>query len=211
MQQSSKWESQEQVSSGRDRTHDDHDANVSAVPGTARPRNPSSPCKPESPDSMQGCLWQYRLRTKSTLYKFAPPSFDIDGKEIIGSVRHLALVGSPIRLDDGATEYSFEGQLVLDPQLGLRIEFQVNGEVPIIRFRHVLESDQKRTLSDSNGKNSLTVVLLIIWHILVRTIWHTIVPGVPLTPRSARSPEISSEMSLSTHSHRRFGADAPNI
>jgi hypothetical protein len=38
----------------------------------------------------------------------------------------------------------------------------------------------------STGTACLSFVLLIIWHILVQIIWHTIVPGVPpLIPRSA--------------------------
>jgi hypothetical protein len=42
-----------------------------------------------------------------------------------------------------------------------------------------------RDASAHDMDEHMSVVLLIIWHILVRIIWHTIVPSVPsLIPRS---------------------------
>jgi alpha-galactosidase len=71
-------------------------------------------------------------------------------------VRHFAAIGAPVRINGGITEYTFEGKLAEDPALRLRVEFQVNDNTPVIRFRYLLNSDQPRTLSAPSGENALT-------------------------------------------------------
>ncbi len=118
----------------------------------------------------QGCLWEYGAEKGNSAYRFAPPSFAIDGKQISAQVRHLTPMGSPIHLNNGATEYYFEGALAQDPHLQLRIQFQVNDGTPAIRFRYLLKGDQPRTLSAVAGVNSLTYLqtsLHIVSHTLL--------------------------------------------
>jgi alpha-galactosidase len=103
-----------------------------------------------------GCLWEYGTDQRSFPYRFAPPTFSIDGKEVSAAVSHFVSVGSPNRLDNGATEYSFAGPLVRDPHLRLQIQFQVNEETPVIRFRYTLEGDPSRKLTAPGGTNDLT-------------------------------------------------------
>jgi alpha-galactosidase len=104
----------------------------------------------------QGCLWGYGAEKGNSAHRFAPPSFAIDGKQLSAQVRHLTPIGSPTHLNNGATEYYVEGVLAQDPHLQLRIQFQVNDETPVIRFRYLLKGDQPRTLSAPSGVNSLT-------------------------------------------------------
>src|SRR5580698_5635213 len=103
-----------------------------------------------------GCLWEYGGAQQRSAYQFTPPIFSVDGKQVSAEVPHFAPVGTPIHLDNRATEYSFEGPLAQDPHLRLRLQFQVNDEIPVIRFRYMLEGDQPRTLSAPGGANSLT-------------------------------------------------------
>ena len=98
----------------------------------------------------QGCLWKYGT------YRFAPPTFSIDGKQVSGEVPHFVPMGTPIHLDNGVTEYSFAGPLAQDPHLQLQIQFQTNDETPVIRFRYTLKGDQARTLTAPGGINNLT-------------------------------------------------------
>ena len=98
----------------------------------------------------QGCLWKYGT------YRFAPPTFSIDGKQVSGEVPHFVPMGTPIHLDNGVTEYSFAGPLAQDPHLQLQIQFQTNDETPVIRFRYTLKGDQARTLTAPGGVNNLT-------------------------------------------------------
>jgi alpha-galactosidase len=99
------------------------------------------------------CLWEYGATQRGSTYQLAPPTFSVDGKPISAAVRHFAPVGTPIHLDNGATEYLFAGELVRDSHLHLRVQFQVNDRVPVIRFRYILDADQPRTLT---GANTLT-------------------------------------------------------
>ena len=98
----------------------------------------------------QGCLWEHGG------YRFAPPTFSIDGKQVSADVPHLVAVGTPTHLDNGVTEYSFAGPLAQDPLLQLRVQFQINEETTVIRFRYTLQGDRPRILTAPGGANSLT-------------------------------------------------------
>jgi alpha-galactosidase len=104
----------------------------------------------------QACLWEYGTAQRNSAHRFVPPTFSIDGKPVSAAVVHFAPVEVAINLNNGATEYSFEGALVQDPHLRLRVQFQVNEETPVIRFRYILTGDQLRTLTAPGGVNSLT-------------------------------------------------------
>jgi alpha-galactosidase len=97
-----------------------------------------------------GCLWEYAAR------RIAPPTFLVDGKQLDAAVSRFAPVGVPHVLDNGVTEYLFEGPLAKDPHLQLRVQFQVNAGTPVIRFRYMLKGDSSRTLATSGAANSLT-------------------------------------------------------
>jgi len=104
----------------------------------------------------RGCLWQYGGDQQSSGYRFAPPVFSIDGKLVSAEVDQFVPVGVPIHLNNGATEYSFVGPLVHDSHLQLTVEFQVNDETPVVRFRYTLRGDRPRTLTAPGGANTLT-------------------------------------------------------
>ena len=104
----------------------------------------------------QNCSWSYRVAGTSVSYRFAPPSFEVDGKRIPAEVHRFVPVGDPIRFDNGVTEYSFEGMLVQDSHLRLGVQFQVNDGTPVIRFRYMLKADRSRALTANSGVNSLT-------------------------------------------------------
>lgn len=103
-----------------------------------------------------GCLWQYGTTDGGSKYRFAPPSFAIDGKQLFAQIRDFIPAGKPVHLKNGATEYAFEGAFVQHPRLHLRIQLQINEGTPVIRFRYVLKSDQSSRLSTTSGTNSLT-------------------------------------------------------
>jgi alpha-galactosidase len=104
----------------------------------------------------QGCLWSYRSAGSTVPYKFTPPSFELDGKQISAEVHHFEPAAAPIHLGDGVTQYSFEGPLAQDAHLHLCIDFQINEGTPVIRFRYTLKSDQPKSLTAKSGANDLT-------------------------------------------------------
>jgi len=95
-----------------------------------------------------GCLWAYGQQAFA--YRFSPPTFSVDGKQISAGVSHFTPVGTPTHLDNGTTEYLFAGTLAQDSHLRLRVQFQVNDRTPVIRFRYILDADQPRTLTGTN-------------------------------------------------------------
>ena len=104
----------------------------------------------------QGCSWSYRTAGSTVPYKFTPPSFQLEGKQISAEVRHFSPTGDPVHLGNGVTDYFIEGAFVGDPQLHLGVEFQINEGTPVIRFRYTLKSDQPKSLTAKSGANDLT-------------------------------------------------------
>ena len=102
------------------------------------------------------CLWSFSAAAQSEIYRFAPPAFSVDGKTVSAEVTALAAAGTPVAFANGVTEYSFEGPLAHDAHLHLVIQFQVNEETPVIRFRYLLKSDSLQTMTMANGENRLT-------------------------------------------------------
>ena len=103
----------------------------------------------------RGCLWEYGASPSGIAYRFAAPTFSIDGKAVQAEVSRFVPVGAPRALDNGVTEYLFEGALTQDPALQLRVQFQINPGTPVIRFRYELKGGQPRTLTTPGGANSL--------------------------------------------------------
>jgi alpha-galactosidase len=101
----------------------------------------------------RGCLWEYGA--SPTVYKFAAPTFSIDGNPVRAEVSHFAKVGAPRVFANGVTEYVVEGVLTQDPHLQLRVQFQINPGTPVIRFRYTLKANQARTLTAPGGANRL--------------------------------------------------------
>jgi alpha-galactosidase len=103
-----------------------------------------------------GCLWEYGAISGDSVHRFAPPTFPIDKKQVNAEVLRFIPIGTPVHLNNGVTEYLFEGVFAEDPHLKLSIAFQVNEETPVIRFRYMLDSDQPRTMHAAADTNSLT-------------------------------------------------------
>jgi len=103
-----------------------------------------------------GCLWEYGAMPRDSAQRFAPPIFPVEGKQVNARVVRFVPVGTPVHRNSGVTEYSFEGVFAEDPHLKLQVQFQVNEETPVIRFRYLLSSDQPRAMRASAGANSLT-------------------------------------------------------
>ena len=104
----------------------------------------------------KGCLYQYSTTVDGPTYKFAPPSFEIDGQQISAEVQSFAPTGPPLHLNNLVTEYSFNGTFIHDRHLHLGIQIQINDGAPVIRFRYVLTSDQSRKMGMNPAGNSLT-------------------------------------------------------
>jgi alpha-galactosidase len=103
-----------------------------------------------------GCLWEYGTVKGGPVHRFAAPVFEVDGKKIAAQVGHFAVSETPARLNNGVTEYGFEGPVSGDAHLRLAVQFQVNERTSVVRFRYLLRSDETRKLTAAPGENDLT-------------------------------------------------------
>lgn len=99
----------------------------------------------------KGCLWSYRADGDPAELRIAPPVFSIDGQRVVADGVGFKNTGAPIKLANGVTQYAVESAIASDPSLHLRIDFQVNDETPVIRFRYTIESDHARHLTGAEG------------------------------------------------------------
>jgi alpha-galactosidase len=104
----------------------------------------------------RGRLWQYGAAKETLVHSFAPPTFEIDEKQIVANVDRFVAAGAPLLLNNGVTEYNFEGVLALDPHLTLAIQFQVNDDTPVVRFRYSLKSNGHHKLTAAAARGKLT-------------------------------------------------------
>lgn len=101
------------------------------------------------------CLWSYRLRSSGKEHRFTPPVFNIDSHPFTASLTNLKPSQSPVRLRNGAVEYSYEGTFVNHRDLALAMRFQAGEDNPIVRFRYVLKSNHQHQLTKPSGKDEL--------------------------------------------------------
>ncbi|MEO6966122.1 MAG: hypothetical protein ABI076_09535 [Acidobacteriaceae bacterium] len=62
--------------------------------------------------------------------------------------------------------------LAANLHLKLRIQFQVNGETPVVRFRYTLNDDKPYTLTTPAGENRLTYFETSLRQYLMGTVQH---------------------------------------
>src|SRR5271166_4087937 len=100
-----------------------------------------------------GCLWSYRTDSDPAEFRIAPPEFSIDGRRVVANGADFKNAGTLVKFANGVTQYAVESAIASDPSLHLRIDFQVNDETPVIRFRYTIESDHARHLIAADGAN----------------------------------------------------------
>ena len=100
-------------------------------------------------------LWSYKLKGSARELPIAPPVFEVDGKPITAVLSRVHPSSVPITLNNGTTEYSYEGGIAGNPELSLRILFRVSEDNPIVRFCYILRSAKLHCLTKSSGKSGL--------------------------------------------------------
>src|SRR5258708_16315456 len=102
-----------------------------------------------------GALWTYRVQSSGRSYAFAAPSFEVDGvpcQAKLASVRASA----PASLPNGTAEHRFVGAFAADHSLSLELIFRVASDNPVLRFRYILRSTSRRTMTKSKGADAIT-------------------------------------------------------
>jgi len=107
-----------------------------------------------SESEAEGILWTWTAG--GTAFSIAPPEFCVDGEIVKAAVGRWEMVGEPVLLSNGVTEYRQRGTLAARTDLSLTAVFQVRADSPIIRFRYELESRTPCRLMKPSGADSLT-------------------------------------------------------
>ena len=110
-----------------------------------------------APGSTPDVLWAYTVASTGETFTFAPPRFEIDGRELVAAVASLELATDSTRmLANGATLYFGRGVCAVDPELFLTVLWQVAEGSPIVRFRYRLGGRTGRRLTKTGGTDKLT-------------------------------------------------------
>ena len=100
-------------------------------------------------------LWTFHLRKGQKTLNMQAPIFEVDGKKITAIVS--AFNERPAtKLQNGITEYTFEGPLLNDLSIQLAIHFRIAPDNPIVRFQYALHTTAKHLLTKVNGKDDFT-------------------------------------------------------
>lgn len=100
-------------------------------------------------------LWRYQVKGSGRVYSLLPPVFEVDGVERRAALSRVRALGAPARLQNGATEYRFEGEFAADPSLSLEMVFRAAADNPVVRFSYILKSKTPHTLTKSTGGDRL--------------------------------------------------------
>lgn len=101
------------------------------------------------------CLWSYTIKLNATSLKIKPPTFEINGKNVVCNVTEFFLTTVPVLLKNNITEYIFKGKVQSDTSLHLNVIFHISPDNAVVRFRYVISGSEISKLTKVNGKDNL--------------------------------------------------------
>jgi len=99
--------------------------------------------------------WEYKLKPESKPVEIRLPVFEIDGKQTPAILSGLVATSQPATLQNGVTEYIYEGSFQSDTTLWLQVKFRVAADNPIVRFCYTLKSSGGQKLTKESGADNL--------------------------------------------------------
>jgi len=111
------------------------------------------------------CLWEYGSMKGGSAYKFSPPAIEVDGRFLTAAVESPFENLGSTKLANGATEYVFESRFVKESNLTLTLRMQLNDDLPLIRFRYEIKSEQPTRLGGSTSSNRLDYLGVSLQHL----------------------------------------------
>ena len=100
-------------------------------------------------------LWDYTIKETGKVFSFEGPQFEIDGKLLPARLISLRQEGKPVKLNNGVTESSYEGNLAEMPDVTLRMTFRVPDNNPIVKFRYEIFSSSDHQLTRFSKNDNL--------------------------------------------------------
>lgn len=100
--------------------------------------------------------WTYTIQPEGKSIEVQLPVFEIDGKETPMVLSGLKEIKKPVLLRNGATEYVYEGAVLSDTTLRLRINFRIAPDNPVVRFSYSLKTSGIQRLTKKTGKDNFS-------------------------------------------------------
>jgi alpha-galactosidase len=100
-------------------------------------------------------LWTYTVKATGLTHAIAPPSFEVNGAEMVAQLTGVHAVGQPRRLVNGVTETVYAGRFAAETALSLEMVFRVGQRGPVVRFHYRLKSETTHVLTKATGADRL--------------------------------------------------------
>lgn len=100
-------------------------------------------------------LWSYKVKSSGKEVEINAPVFEINGENtrfILDSIKQIKYS----QLNNGVTEYTFEGKLKSNSELLMIIRFRIPKNNPVVRFCYEIKSTGKYSLTKSNRNDNIT-------------------------------------------------------
>ncbi len=100
-------------------------------------------------------LWEYKIKSNGASLKIKPPVFEINGTAMECSVDKFKQLTEPVVLNNGVSEFIFQGKVKADPELNLKVIFRLSSDNAVLRFRYVISGSKEFKLTKSTGNDNI--------------------------------------------------------
>ena len=92
------------------------------------------------------CLWRYVVKETGRNVLVEPPSLEVDGRPVGGSLARVAPQGKPTVLPDGVTETVYAGHVLEAEDLIQELVFRIAKNSPLVSFQYRLRVSGEHTI-----------------------------------------------------------------
>jgi alpha-galactosidase len=101
-------------------------------------------------------LWEFKVKSTGKALNIEGPSFEIDGKDLLPKLTDIKRIKEPVHLQNGTSEYVFEGIYNEHPDMKLKMYFRLADSNQVVRFRYELVSENPHLMTREQKSDNLT-------------------------------------------------------
>lgn len=100
-------------------------------------------------------LWQYKIKQNGTFLNVLAPIFEVNGNDVMCNVKEFKKLTAPQLLKNGVMEYVYQGSIVTNPELTLKVIFRISQDNAVVRYRYILGGADNDKLTKINGVDNI--------------------------------------------------------
>jgi len=100
-------------------------------------------------------LWEYKIKSNGASLNIKAPIFELNGNSIKCSVEKFNTLSEPIVLNNGVSEYVFQGKVKAYPDLNLKVILRVSPDNAVLRYKYAISGTKNFQLTKSKGKDNI--------------------------------------------------------